>query len=273
MQTPKSILLHLDSSARAAERIKVASQLADAFEAEVTCLPFTMSALARYPFALEGAAETMAVILEMDKECRDKAFATFVAAGAGSPRLKWTEPLSDAPWGYARRSLYFDLMILGQRDADDPAAGELPADFLPSLLVESGRPALILPSTGLIAPIGRTVLVAWKETREAARAVSAALPWLHGADRVHVVCYGESADASLHALQGYLALQGVSAVLHPGGSEQDDAGNYLLSMAADLGADLLVMGCYGHSRAREWVLGGATRTILQSMTLPVLMSH
>jgi nucleotide-binding universal stress UspA family protein len=61
--------------------------------------------------------------------------------------------------------------------------------------------------------------------------------------------------------------------VHPGGHEDGDAGEHLLSMAADTGADLLVMGCFGHSRAREWVLGGATRSILQSMTVPVLMSH
>ena len=273
MQTPKTILLHLDGSARTAERVKVARQLAEAFDAEVTGLPCTMSALMRYPYALEGTAEAVAIMLELDKECRDKAYATFMAAGGGSPRLRWAEPMSDAPWGFARRALYADLLILGQRDADDPAAAELPADFLPSVLVESGRPALVLPYTGPIAPIGRTVLVAWKESREAARAVSAALPWMRQAESVHAVSYGEAAGASLQSLQDYLGRQGVSVSVRPGGPEGGDAGEKLLSTAADMSADLLVMGCYGHSRAREWVWGGATRSILQSMTLPVLMSH
>jgi nucleotide-binding universal stress UspA family protein len=116
--------------------------------------------------------------------------------------------------------------------------------------------------------------VAWKETPEAARAVSAALPWLGMASRVHAVSYGENAQASLNKLQQYLAAQGIADVsLHAEGSEDGDAGNKLLSTASDLGADLLVMGCYGHSRAREWILGGATRTILATMTLPVLLSH
>jgi nucleotide-binding universal stress UspA family protein len=273
MQTPKSILLHLDSSARCAERVKVARQLAEDFDAEVTGLPCTTSALTRYPFMLEGAADAFEIMEALDKASRDKAHATFMAAGSASPRLQWAEPLRDAPWGFARRALYADLLILGQRDRDDPAAGELPADFLPSLLVGSGRPALVLPYAGAIAPVGRTVLVAWKETREAARAVSAALPWLRSAARVHAVAYGDSADASLGSLQGYLKTQGVCATLHPGGPEQGDAGGHLLSLASDLGADLLVMGCYGHSRAREWVLGGVTRSMLESMTLPVLMSH
>jgi nucleotide-binding universal stress UspA family protein len=103
--------------------------------------------------------------------------------------------------------------------------------------------------------------------------VAAALPWLTRAESVQAVCYGEEAQASLHSLQRYLEAQGVSVTAHPGGPEEGDAGENLLSMAADMSADLLVMGCYGHSRAREFVLGGATRSILQSMTLPVLMSH
>lgn len=273
MQTPKTILLHLDSSARTAERVKVARHLAEAFDAEVTGLPCTTSALMRYPYALEGAAEAMAIMDELDQECRDKVHAIFTEAAGGSPRLHWSEPLSDAPWGFARRALYADLMILGQRDPDDPVADELPVDFLASTLVASGRPALLLPYAGPVNAVGRNVLIAWKQTREAARAVSAALPWLVRADSVQAVCHGEAADASLQSLQAYLKAQGVSAVVRSGGAEGSDVGEHMLSTAADMSADLLVMGCYGHSRAREWVLGGATRSILQSMTLPVLMSH
>lgn len=273
MQTPKSILLHLDGSARTAERVKLARQLAEDFDAEVTGLPCTLSALMRYPFAMEGAAEAVAIMQELDKTCRDKAFATFTEAGGGSPRLHWAEPMSDAPWAFARRALYADLLVLGQRNEDDPANDELPSDFLPSVLVECGRPALVLPYVGEFVARPRTVLIAWKETRESARAVSAALPWLRRAQAVHAVSYGEYAADALRSLQAYLKTQGVSLITHPGGPEQGDAGETLLSMAADTGADLLVMGCYGHSRAREWVLGGVTRSILQSMTLPVLMSH
>lgn len=273
MQTPKTILLHLDSSARAAERVRVARQLAEAFDAEVTGLPCTTSALMRYPYALEGAGQAMAIMQELDQACRDKAHAIFTEAAGGSPRLHWSEPLSDAPWGFARRALYADLMILGQRDPDDPAADELPVDFLPSTLVQSGRPALLLPYVGPVSAVGRSVLIAWKETRESARAVSAAMPWLVRADSVRAVSYGNAAEASLRSLQAYLKAQGVAAEVHSGGPEVSDVGEHLLSTAAETNADLLVMGCYGHSRAREWVMGGATRSIFQSMTLPVLMSH
>ncbi|WP_301812016.1 universal stress protein [Variovorax ginsengisoli] len=273
MQTPKTILLHLDSSPRSAERVKLARQLAEAFEAEVTAQPCTLSALLRYPYALEAAAEAVAIMQSLDRDSRDKAHATFTSAAAGSPRLHWTEPMADAPWAFARRALYADLLILGQPDPDDPNAGELPSDFVSSVLVESGRPALLVPYAGPVGTIGRRVLIGWKETAEAARAVSAALPWLARAQAVQAISYGEDADASLGSLRAYLKAQGVETEVHSGGPDEGEAGERLLSAAADMSADLLVMGCYGHSRAREWVLGGATRSLLRSMTLPVLMSH
>ena len=274
MQTPKSILLHIDGSARSAERIRLAHRIAEAFDAQVSVRPCTLSSLVRYPFAIEAAAEALAIMQEMDAAARDRMHAVFMANSAGSHRLHWTEAAPDGVWGFARQALYTDLLILGQRDPEDPTEGELPADFVPTLLVESGRPALVLPYAGPVGGMGDNVLIAWKETREAARAVAAALPWLRKASQVHVAAYGEDAPSTSASLRDYLRAQDVPQVtLHPGGVEEGDVGGKLLSLAADLGSDLLVMGCYGHSRAREWVLGGATMSMLQSMTVPVLMSH
>ncbi len=276
MSDPKSILLHVDGSARLALRVQVACRLAEVFDAHVTALYGAMPSLLRYPMAVEASAAAVSVMCELDDEGRAAARAAFEAARGGASRIEWAEPHGDAFWGWSRRAFYCDLMVLGQRDPDDPAAGELPPDFLPSLLVDSGRPALVLPYAGPVAteaPLGRTVLVAWKEGREAARAVAAALPWLRRAAQVHVLGWGEGAEAGLQSLSQHLARHGVGATLHAGGPEPAQPGAALLSSAADLGADLLVMGCYGHSRAREWVLGGATRSILQAMTLPVLMVH
>ena len=211
MNPNRSILLHIDSSARSAARVRLARALAEEFDAEVTAQPCMLTALARYPYAMEGAAAAMKLMQALDRECLDKAHAAFIEAAAGSSRLRWTQPLADGPWGFARRALYADLVILGQRDADDPASGELPADFLPTVLVESGRPALILPYAGDFASVGRTVLVAWKETPEAARAVSCAMPWLRRATQVHVVGFGESASDSLQSLERYLAADAKTA--------------------------------------------------------------
>lgn len=273
MQTPKSILLHIDGTARCVERVRITRQLAETFEAEAMAMYSVTPLLLRYPLAIEGGAMIAGELAKLDDEYRDQAHSAFQAASAASPRLTWAELTDGAHWEFARQALYADLMVLGQRDATDEASSGTPPDFVPNLLIETGRPALVLPYAGPIAQIGRNVLVAWKQTREAARAVSAALPWLVRADHVHVVYYGDTPDLVLKAQQRYLQTHGVVATMHSGGAEQGDAGVALLSLAADLDADMLVMGCYGHSRAREWVLGGATRSVLQSMTLPLLMVH
>jgi nucleotide-binding universal stress UspA family protein len=276
MSDLKSILLHVDGSARVALRVQVACRLAEAFDAHVTALYGCMPSLLRYPMAVEASAAAVSVMGELDDEVRATARSVFEAASAGSSRIEWAEPQGDALWGWSRRAFFCDLMVLGQRDPTDRAAAELPSDFLPSLLVDTGKPALLLPYAGTVAtdaPIGGCVLVAWKESREAARAVSAAMPWLKRAAQVHLLGFGDGAETGLQWLAAYLARHGVQARLHGGGPEPAQPAEALLSSAADLGADLLVMGCYGHSRAREWVLGGVTRSILQSMTLPVLMVH
>jgi nucleotide-binding universal stress UspA family protein len=136
---------------------------------------------------------------------------------------------------------------------------------------------LFVPYTGRFRDIGKRVLVAWNASREAARAVSDALPILAQAQSVEVVAFdpdgadhGEVAGADI-AL--FLARHGVKASAARQSAPDIDVGSQILSRVADSNADLLVMGGYGHSRLRELALGGATRTVLDSMTLPVLMAH
>jgi nucleotide-binding universal stress UspA family protein len=214
---------------------------------------------------------------EIDLDHRDHAKALFErSVAAGTAASTWHELSGEAPIpGFVQRALLSDLVVLGQRDPTDEAAFDVPADFVESVVVDSGRPALIVPYAGDVRAGADSVLVAWNATRESAHALTAALPFLARARRVHLVCSAENAvDArrSFTQLRHYLGLHHVGPVQeHP--AVGSDAGNGLLSLAADIGADLLVMGCYGHSRARELVLGGASRGVLQSMTLPVLMAH
>jgi nucleotide-binding universal stress UspA family protein len=144
------------------------------------------------------------------------------------------------------------------------------------VLLSTGKPALVLPAVGEFSQVPGDVLIGWNATAQAARAVGAALPWLIAARRVHVL---ESNDqASQRALGDldiaqYLQRHGIAPVMHSHRTRQADAGQALLAWASDVSADLLVMGCYGHSRAREFVLGGATRDVLSALPLPVLMVH
>jgi nucleotide-binding universal stress UspA family protein len=149
------------------------------------------------------------------------------------------------------------------------------------VLLEGGRPVLVVPYVGAPEIIGTNVVVAWDGGREASRALADALPILVRARKVTVVCLDPSASArgadvlARDRLVAYLRRHAVAAQIESDAFGEGDIGfgDWLLSRVADLGGDLIVMGGYGHSRWREQVLGGATRALLAEMTVPVLMSH
>jgi nucleotide-binding universal stress UspA family protein len=170
-----------------------------------------------------------------------------------------------------------DLVVVGQTPPEQFGSA-VARDFPQQLLLHAGRPLLIVPHAGRIETVGRKVLVAWTSSRETASAVAGALPMLQRARTVDVVCFAPNEDAAnADRMQfddnlRWMRRHGVS----PDGRIEigpSDAGEALLSRAADQSADLIVMGGYGHARLREFVLGGVTRTVLSSMTVPVLMSH
>ncbi len=171
---------------------------------------------------------------------------------------------------------YADLAIVGQTDPD--AADEANRIRPEDVVLSSGRPVLVVPYIGAPATAGRRVAIAWNGGREAARAVSDALPLLRRAETVWALSIGRRADDTAPSpaseLSRFLADHGIRADAKDLVAGDDiGASDLLLSMLSDLGADMLVMGCYGHSRLREVVLGGMTRSILAHMTVPVLMSH
>ncbi|HEY0817415.1 MAG TPA: universal stress protein [Rhizobacter sp.] len=280
MASIKHILLHLDGSPRCTVRMQVARQLAAAHEARVTGLFAVTSGFAEMPFTAAESSQAGAFVLKLDAERRERALAAFDRfAKEPGPRIDWRELGAEPPiWGVAQAAFCADLLVLGQHEPGSPSARDVPADFVESVVVDSGKPALVVPYAGEIASIGQNVLVAWNASRESARALSAALPLLARAKEVHVVSWNEPQAAAQAAadraqLEQYLASHGVAATLHWYGDGPGQPGERLLSLSTDLGSDLLVMGCYGHSRARELVLGGASRTVLRSMTVPVLLAH
>ena len=272
------LLVHLDGSPRAARRLAVARDIAQTHGAAVTALYAVTPALLVVPFAPEAGASVAEALGQIDEERRTLARGVFDRSVANpGVHAAWAE-VQDYPIvpAFARQALYADLLVLGQHDPSDTEAAGVPFDFAETVMAASGKPALILPYADLPSTVAQTVVIAWKPTREAARAVSAAVPLLQRARRVHVLSWGKEEEDVAGArldFDGYLKLRGVEPTWHREGEEPDFMGDLLLSRAFDLDADLMVMGCYGHSRAREWVLGGTSRTVLQSMTLPVLMAH
>ena len=193
---------------------------------------------------------------------------------------EWRDDEADA-FGVADRILQYarsvDLVIAAQTDPD--WAGTEGLDVADRLAMESGRPVLIIPNAGAHAGVGEKVLVAWNARREAARAVFDALPILQRAREVKVVWVNPQSEHDLAQdipaadICAALARHGVKCQATEQIKPRIGVGETLLSCAKDMSADLLVMGCYGHTRLREFVFGGASRHVLMHMSLPVLMSH
>lgn len=272
----KQILVHLDSGRRIAEAVRCAQRLAGQQGAALAALDVAQPALVTLPPVADLGAAAIDSTAASDAERRKSVRAAFDAALEPSgPTAMYGEvaelPLSRA---FAGQALYADLLVLSQ-PVPGGSAGEAPADFNESVLAACGKPGLILPAVGAVPDAFANIAIAWKPTRESALAVAGAMPLLQRAEQVHVLAWGAEAqeEPGLLGLDGYLERHGITARWHRRAEEPDDLGELLLSQVFDLEADLLVMGCYGHGRAREWVLGGVSRTVLRSMTLPVLMVH
>jgi nucleotide-binding universal stress UspA family protein len=175
---------------------------------------------------------------------------------------------NDASQHFSELARNFDFSVLPQAKDGD-------YDYAEAAVFDAGRPAIVVPYIHEKTVSLSRVVVCWDGSRAAARAVGDAWPLLERASSVDIVTVGEPDRAA--ALQygpgEHFARHGVTARLSALDGGDIDAGNIILSYAADVGASMIVMGAYGHSRMKEWILGGVTRTILKTMTVPVLMSH
>ncbi|MBK8108783.1 MAG: universal stress protein [Betaproteobacteria bacterium] len=269
----KRILVHLDASPRTTVRLALAQRLAHRDGAELDAFYGVEPTLVALPWAAaEGLGSVAAALAELDTEQRKRA-RTLVDQAAGRSPLSWIDGGAAPYWSLLQHAMYTDLLVLGQTDDQDGLTGPLTPGLVPHTIIDTGKPTLVVPANGSFEIPGR-ILVGWKPTRESARAVTAALPWLRRATAVHLTTRVEEEHADAPArLTHWLQLHDVVAPIEHHRLADGEVGAALLSLAAASGAELLVMGCYGHSRARELVLGGASRTVLRSMTLPVLMVH
>lgn len=274
----KTILVHLDPRPRSAARLALAGRLAAMFDAHLVGLyapgaPRIPSyALAEAGPALRDLVEKRTVDAAREAERRFRG----ASAALGEARAEWRAAEGDAAHALRLSARYADLVVAAQPQAEDE--GDM-IGLADELALSAGRPVLFMPYAGDYPAVGKRVLVAWDGGREAARAVSDALPLLRRADAVEVAVFDPQRARRNHGAQPgadialYLARHGVKVAVHTQSGAGYDVGAQILSRAADTSADLIVMGAYGHARVRELVLGGVTRTVLQAMTVPVLMSH
>jgi nucleotide-binding universal stress UspA family protein len=285
--TFKDILVHLDEGPRSGMRLKIAADLARRNGAHLTGIfiaDIPGSDLfygAGMPFAAGGGMDQMVNALRADAMARAESVGQEFRDTLRRQGLEgeWRVVEGDTVSLLALHARYADVTILGQPNDDEPYKGPTADAVLVNVMLASGRPVLAVPYAGQFERVGERVLVAWNASREATRAVNDALPLLRGAKSVTILAvnpkhgiegHGDvpAADIALH-----LARHGVKAEAAHTIANDISEGDALLSYAADLGVDLIVCGGYGHSRAREMVFGGVTRTLLQEMTVPMLLSH
>ncbi len=278
----KDILVHLDTSPQSAGRLGLAIDLARRHDAHLTALHIIDIGMPLIGMADGGGGAGMAALLD---QLRDTGLAEAARIEADfrermrreSMQGEWRQAEGMVGELVTQHARYADLVIVGQDDPDGPTTNSigLPGD----ILFGSGRPVLVIPYAGSFTTTGRRVLIGWNAGREAARAVNDALPLIAKADSACVLVanprqgldgHGEEpgADIAVH-----LARHGATVTVeHRLAPDVPDA-DLLLNQASDMAADLIVIGAYGHSRLREFMLGGVTRSILRQMTVPVLMSH
>ncbi len=272
----KDLVVYVDNSQTCEKRLRAAVQLAQNHEAHLTGLYVVrpLSDLMMYPIE-PIAGRVRDVIQKPLMEAKDNARDVFeTVTGNSGLVVEWREAEGATSGAINISARHADLVILGQyqpADRMDKSEG-----LAGRVLLSSGRPCLIIPYIGALKTLGKRVLVAWNGGREAARAVNDALPILKEADFVSVLAVdpptrGDAIPCT--DISHHLARHGVKAEAMSRTAAEIDVGTFLLSHAVDLEADMIVMGAYGHSRLSEMMLGGVTRTLLDQMTVPVLMSH
>jgi nucleotide-binding universal stress UspA family protein len=272
----KTILVHLNNRSGAEVLLEPAITLASRYNAHLIGMHVHPSVPA---VTLPYGSQVGSLVTAEGKKTEEVA-ATFARMTGNQPFVaEWRAlkvPHVDLASVMMDHSRAADLIIAGQTNPDSDASPL--RDFPERLALESGRPVLVVPYVGRYPAIGRNVVIAWKSGRESARAIFDALPLLQGAHNVHILLIKERGEeekvlAPASSIAAALARHGIKPSVRTSVASDLSVGDEILSRLADLDADLLVMGAYGHSRIRELVFGGVTRHISRHMTVPTLLSH
>jgi nucleotide-binding universal stress UspA family protein len=277
----KTMLVHVDDSTASKARVRIATRVARDIDARLIGTYLVPTAEITPAVAALIPRDVLARRMTETGRAQQAAEALFrrAAADAGVTAIEWRAPTGSAVNAGVVHGRYCDLMVVGQPDADDPFV-LFANEILTATLVGLGHPILVVPYIGAQGPLGKRILVATDGGREASRAIGDAMFLLEHASNVRVVVgiaqnveAAQNFDQTSACLTGWFRDHSINPEVERYDVDVGDHGAWLLSRASDFGADLIVMGGYGHTRLREIVLGGMTRTILQTMTVPVLMAH
>jgi nucleotide-binding universal stress UspA family protein len=274
----KDIVVNLGVGPRPSPAGDFAVTVAAALEAHVAGVAFLYDPIVPVSAAGYIPAEVIAQEERDNRAATTAAIERFLAAadraGISAERLTPSTSFAAATTQFAAIARRFDLAIVGQAE---PGAGTIETAIAEAALFDSGRPVVIVPYVQKAPFKVDRVMLCWDGSRAAARAIADAMPLLRRSQHAELVIVAdepgkrdqiEGADMGAH-----LARHGLNVEVKRTVVGDIDVADVILSYAADSGADFIVMGGYGHSRLREFVLGGVTRGIFGAMTVPVLMSH
>jgi nucleotide-binding universal stress UspA family protein len=274
----KDIVVNLSVGEKASPACDYAVSVAATFDAHLAGIAFLYDPIV----PVSGAGYIPADVIDAQERENEEAtraaldrFNTACSrAGVGAEPLTLSASFAGVGEQFSRIARRFDLSIVGQAEPESSAVEEIIAE---SALFESGRPVIVVPYIQRAPLKLDNVMVCWDGSRASTRAIADAMPLLAKAGRVEVVIVtnerGKQDEIEGADMGEHLARHGLNVDVKRTALGDIDVADVLLSHAADAGSDFMVMGGYGHSRLREFVLGGVTRSIFRSMTVPVLMSH
>jgi nucleotide-binding universal stress UspA family protein len=273
----KDVMVRLDGSAADEVRLAAVNDIADLFDSQVTGLFLNIMPLV---IAAEDGVGAMAAteLLQAATEAGDKVEARLrqrLNRLQKPVELRRFEILSDAAADVAAREARTSDMFVALRPN---GASHEPEHLVESVLFGSGRHLILVPNRTPAKMTFERIVLAWNGSREAARALAEALPYLQNAKEVTVLVVHDEPPIELKATLGvdavkHLKHHGINVNLHRAKMRDNDVGATLIAEARRLKANLIVMGAYGHSRVREWLLGGATYTLLHKAPVPLLIAH
>jgi nucleotide-binding universal stress UspA family protein len=274
----KDLVVNLTVGADRDAAAQFAVSIAQTFEAHIAGIAFAFDPVIT-PTVMDGLSAAWVDTQRIENRAAAQAAIDRFEAAAARQGLSAEHRLIEASLGgsaglFGRIARRFDLAVVGQMEPDRMAPDNL---FVESALFESGRPTVVVPyiqDEGL--KLGR-VLVCWDGSHNAARAMADAMPFLRRGTAIEIVTVSDGRGAKDEIagadIGQHLARHGLAVEVKRLVADDTDVANTILSYAADCAADFIVMGGYGHSRLREFVLGGMTRSMLGAMTVPALMSH
>jgi len=274
----KDLVVNLTVGADRDPAAQFAVSIAATFEAHIAGIAFAYDPVIT-PTVMDGVSAAWVDTQRIENRAAAEAAVERFEAAARREGLSAEHRIIEASLGgaanlFGRIARRFDLAVVGQMDPERMMPDDL---LVEATLFDSGRPMIVLPYIQMDALKLDSIMVCWDMSRNAARAIADALPFLKRGKTIEIVMVasgsGKADELPGADLGEHLARHKLNVEVKRLVAADVDISNVILSYAADCAADLIVMGGYGHSRLREFVLGGATRGILNSMTVPVLMAH